>query len=75
MPNAITWRASAERSPKRDKRQRSSVGSWPSRPGAHPLGVATHLAIAAATGLLTLQTLAAAFHLSRGETTDLWLHQ
>jgi hypothetical protein len=37
-------------------------------------GVTTLLAIAAATGLLTLQTLAAAFHLSRGETTDLWLN-
>ncbi|MGI5125331.1 DoxX family protein [Pseudonocardia sp. CA-107938] len=37
-------------------------------------GIAPVLTLAAATGLLVLQVLAAAFHLSRRETSDIWLN-
>lgn len=37
-------------------------------------GVAPGLAVAAAAGLVVLQVLASALHLSRGETHDLWLN-
>lgn len=37
-------------------------------------GIAPALALAAAVGLLVLQVLATVFHLSRGDTKDLWLN-
>lgn len=37
-------------------------------------GIAPVLAFLAAVGLLVLQVLATAFHLSRGERSDLWLN-